>query len=278
MKSLENKKILITGGSGFLGTALIKKLKKSDVRIISRDESLQEKVKERFSHVRCILGDIRDYEAILDATKDVDYVIHAAAVKYVDWAQEQPTDCVKTNIFGSMNVIRACIENKVKVCVGCSTDKAPYSRNVYGCSKQIMEALFKEANAYKRTKFVITRYGNVIGSTGSVIPKWKEARDRGDNLLVTGKDMFRFFMTVEDAADLVLKALRTKKTIIPDNLKAINMWKLAEAIVEDKKRVKEIPPRPGERPYEVLIADYEGEMFSTINADKFTIKEIKKLI
>lgn len=268
---------LITGGSGFLGRALAKRLK-GEVRIFSRDESLQEKMKEEYPHCKYILGDVRDYDSIRNAVRGAEVVIHAAAVKYLDWAEEQPTDCVKTNILGSMNVIKACLEEGVKACVACSTDKAPYTRSVYGASKLIMEALLKEANQYNKTKFCYVRYGNVVGSTGSIIPKWIRAVKQGEPLYVTGKKMRRFFMSADDAVDTIFEAIRQEKNMIQVGMKAINMWRLAEIISEGKVPVYETEPRSGERLYEVLRADYEGEEYSTNNAPEFSDEEIKQLI
>jgi FlaA1/EpsC-like NDP-sugar epimerase len=225
-----------------------------------------------------VLGDVRDISLLRYAFKGADIVIHAAAVKYLDWAEMQPRDCVKTNIIGSMNVIDACIESDVDICVGCSTDKAPYARNVYGCSKQIMEALFKDANKYGSTAFTIVRYGNVIGSTGSIIPKWKEAVKAGKNLKVTGRNMVRFMMTVEQAAKCVIKSIEKRKNVIPIDLKTVNMWDLAGYIANGKVGIEEIPIRPGERDYEILVADYEGKEFSTKNALKYTKEDILKII
>lgn len=267
-----NKTVLITGGSGFLGNQLAK-VKFKEIRIFSRDESLQEKMKCSFPNLKYILGDVRDYQALKNALTGVDIVIHAAAVKYLDWAELQPTDCLKTNILGSVNVINACMDAGVKLCVGCSTDKAPHAVNVYGCSKQIMEALFHEANQYGKTKFLITRYGNVIGSTGSIIPKWKQMVKDGKDLLVTGRDMRRFLMTPQQAVNCVLECIKTEKDCIPTDLKAIDMWKLAEIIADGKVKVKAIPKRPGERDFEILT-----EYFTTNDAKSFTKEEIKEII
>jgi len=280
MKNLEDKVILITGGSGFLGNAIADRLEKvvKELRVFSRDESLQEKMMYRYPRVKYILGDVRDYDSLKNALKGVDIVVHAAAVKYLNWAEVQPSDCVKTNIIGSMNLIKACLDNDVKICVGCSTDKAPEAVNVYGCSKQIMEALFKEANQYNSTKFLITRYGNVIGSTGSVIPKWLRCIEDNRVIYVTSKDMRRFFMTVDDAVDCVLKVIDTEENYIPTNLKAINMWHLAELIAKDRGMIIESELRPGERKYEILSTEKDGKIYTTNEAEDFTDEEILKLI
>lgn len=271
----DDKVILITGGSGFLGQQLVKKIVHSnykEIRIFSRDESLQEKMKEKYPFCTYILGDVRDYNSVKKATSGVNVVIHAAAVKYLDWAQVQPIDCIKTNILGSMNVIDACIDNDVDICVGCSTDKALYSVNVYGCTKQIMEALFKEANKYNKTQFVITRYGNVIGSTGSVIPKWLDAVKNNKEILLTDRNMKRFFMSPTQAVEVVFKAIEERKDQIP-KLKVANMMKLAEIISEYKVNIIETGLRPGERLFEVL-----DEGYTTDEAEEFTEEELKELI
>jgi FlaA1/EpsC-like NDP-sugar epimerase len=141
-----------------------------------------------------------------------------------------------------------------------------------------MESLFNEANQYKKTLFTIVRYGNVIGSTGSVIPKWKKAREEGTPIFVTNKEMVRFFMTVDQSVDLIFKSIKERKNIIPRDLKAINMWTLAEIVSQGKVPIKEIGKRAGERNFEVLIPDYEGDEFSTKNAKRYTKQEIAKLI
>jgi len=271
----KDKTILITGGSGFLGRRLALHLMKSDakeIRIFSRDESLQEKMKDKYPLCNYILGDVRDYQSVKKAASGVNVVIHAAAVKYLDWAQVQPTDCVKTNILGSMNVIDACMDNDVDICVGCSTDKAPFAVNVYGCSKQIMEGLFREANKYNKTRFVITRYGNVIGSTGSVIPKWLEAVKNKKEILLTDRNMKRFFMSADQAVETVFKAIEERSDQIP-RLKTVNMMRLAELISEYKVNIIETGLRPGERLFEVLEDGY-----TTDDAEEFTDEEILELI
>lgn len=267
--------ILITGGSGYLGNALVKRID-GKIRIFSRSESLQAKMKEKYPDLDYVLGDVQDYDSVREAVRGMDVVIHAAAMKFLDWAEVNPNECVKTNVIGSMNIIKACLEEGVRICVGCSTDKVPYTRNVYGASKLIMESLFHYANKHGKTNFLIVRYGNVVGSTGSVIPKWIKAKKEGKPIYVTGKKMRRFFMTVDHAVDCILKAMETGKDYIPRDLKAINMWKLAEIIADGKVPVKEMPIRPGEREYEILIPDYEGEQYTTSEAPDLTIEDIKK--
>jgi len=211
-----NKKILITGGTGSLGQALTKKLLEKNVdtiRIFSRNESDQIKMENTFnnSKLRFLLGDIRDKERLIRATEDIDIVFHAAALKHVPKIEYNPFEAIKTNVVGSQNVIDACLINNVEkaICVG--TDKAVSPLNTYGATKLLMEKLFVTANNYldpkkHATKFIALRYGNVVGSSGSVIPKFIEQLKQKMELTITDPNMTRFSISMDEALDFILTA------------------------------------------------------------------------
>src|SRR5687767_10647397 len=216
---LNNKTILITGGTGSLGKALtriiltrwpsIKKL-----IIFSRDEQKQFQMamdypNEEYPQIRFFIGDVRDFERLKRAFKEVDYVIHAAAMKHVHIAEYNPMECVKTNILGAENVINACLETDVKHVVALSTDKAAAPVNLYGATKLASDKLFVAANnirGWNPIKFSVVRYGNVMGSNGSVIPFFLEKR-KGGVLPITDDTMTRFNITLQGGVDMVLHAL-----------------------------------------------------------------------
>ena len=183
----EGKKILITGGTGSLGQALTKRLLKNDIdtiRIFSRNENKQIQMESIFNdnRLRFFLGDIRDKERLVRAVEDVDYVFHTAALKHVPKIEYNPFESIKTNVIGSQNVIDACLKSNVKKVIGIGTDKAVSPLNTYGATKLLMEKLFVTANNYLDpqkypTKFITLRYGNVLGSSGSVVPKFIEGEE-----------------------------------------------------------------------------------------------------
>ena len=212
----EGKKILITGGTGSLGQALTKRLLKSDVdtiRIFSRNESKQIEMASKLTdkRLRFLLGDIRDYDRLNRALEDIDIVFHVAALKHVPVIEYNPFEGIKTNVIGSQNVIAACLEQNVEraICIG--TDKAVSPINTYGATKLLMEKLFVTASNYlnqqrHRTKFITLRYGNVVGSRGSVVPFFNKLISKGtDHLPITHKDMTRFWITLQQGVDFVLK-------------------------------------------------------------------------
>jgi len=265
---IQGKRILITGGSGALGNALISRLLKlnpKEIKVFSRDEKLQDLTKQKFGDERCtyLLGDIRDYHSVRDAVRSVDVVIHAAAFKYLDIAEKQVTECVKSNILGTINVLDAVKDEKnVEVCLGISTDKASSPINVYGMSKAIMERLFCEAERTKydmKTRFLTVRYGNVLMTTGSVVPRWKQAQEEGKEIMVTNPDMTRFFFTLDDSIDLIFYGLINGKSgdIVSTRMPHVVLGDLARIMSGGKVPVKVIGERPGEKKHECLIADFE---------------------
>lgn len=204
-------KICIFGGSGSFGTAMTRKLlQETDYEIIiySRNEKMQFEHKQKFnnSRIKYIIGDIRDYNAVKRALNGVDYVILASAMKHIDKCETNPEECKKTNIDGCINVINASIENKVKKVIFLSTDKATNPTTIYGCSKLFIEMYCKSVNN-KDTAIIRTRYGNVFGSNGSVAWIFNKLAKEGKKLTITNPNMTRFFMSLDEAIDLVYKAL-----------------------------------------------------------------------
>ena len=210
---LENKVLLITGGTGSFGNAVLKKFLFSDhfreIRIFSRDEKKQDDMRKNFNNpkLKFYIGDVRDYQSVMNAMRGVDFVFHAAALKQVPSCEFFPMQAVKTNVEGTQNVIRAAGFNSVKKVICLSTDKAVYPINAMGMSKALMEKTamsFARNNPKSKTRIAVTRYGNVMASRGSVIPLFNDLINRGKNITLTDPNMTRFMMTLEDAVDLLL--------------------------------------------------------------------------
>ena len=268
---LREKKILITGGTGSLGQALTKRLLKSDVdiiRIFSRNESKQIEMASKISdkRLRFLLGDIRDYDRLNRALEDIDIVFHVAALKHVPVIEYNPFEGIKTNVIGSQNVISACLEQNVEraICIG--TDKAVSPINTYGATKLLMEKLFVTASNYlnperHRTKFITLRYGNVVGSSGSVIPKFVEQIKNKQNITITDPKMTRFSITMDHALDFILKASKLGKgsEIFVPKMKAYSITSVKDSLFEllgsTGEEVTGI--REGEKLDEILISDDE---------------------
>ncbi len=266
----KNKIILITGGSGFLGQALTRKLltyNPKNIRIYSRDESKQEIMAEDFndSRLRFLIGDIRDKERLRRAIQGVDIVIHTAALKRVPVAEYNPSEFVKTNIDGSQNVIDVCIDEEVDICLGVSTDKSVSPNNLYGATKLAMEKLFVAANYFKGSKstiFTCVRYGNVLGSSGSVVPKFIKQIQNNHSITVTDDTMTRFNITIDESLELIILALKLAKgsDIFIPKLKSYRLKDLIQALQELSKKpfkIKKISIRIGEKIDELLLNKYE---------------------
>ena len=261
---MKDKKILITGGTGSLGYALAERLTKAGASLIifSRDEKKQYDMKKVFPNCKYVLGDVRDYHAVRDAVRGVDIVIHGASLKYVNISELQPSEYVTTNVLGTLNVINAVLDEKtVEKCVGISTDKACMPVNAYGLTKALLEKIMLEANQRQGDKgttvFNVARYGNVIGTRGSVIPFWKERREAGLTLPITNPDMTRFFFTLDEAVDLILYCLNSESgLIISKAMKGVTLAKLAEAMKGDSV-VEIVGERPGEKHDEMLLSPDE---------------------
>jgi len=288
----KNKTILITGGTGSLGQALTKRLLKMDpktIRIFSRNESKQIEMESEINdaRLRFFLGDVRDYDRLVKAVEDVDFVFHAGALKHVPKIEYNPFEAVKTNILGSENVINACLNNNVEKAVCISTDKAVSPLNIYGATKLLMEKLFVTANNYlnpekHRTKFFAVRYGNVLGSSGSVIPLFIKQIKSKKKISITDPSMTRFSITMDEALDFILHAteLGTGSEIFVPKLRAYSLLDVKEMLFETLENTGEeiIGIRPGEKLNEVLI-NSEEIRYSWEVDDMYMISnpEIKKI-
>ena len=262
-----NKTILITGGTGSLGKALIKRLKQYDCTIIvySRDEGKQALLFGNDPSIIRVIGDIRDFDKLNITLKryEPDYIIHTAALKRIDDMEFHPDECVKTNINGSENVARAALENNIQKCILVSTDKACQPVNVYGSSKFIAERIFTNYDYQsKSTIFSSVRYGNVIASRGSFIPLWVDMINDGQTLKVTSEDMTRFLFTLDDAVDAVLGALENAiggEVFVPQ----INSYTLPTCIkalgemLNKEPKTEDMGLRPGEKLHEDMLAKTE---------------------
>lgn len=278
-KEINGKVILITGGTGSFGKKMIQTLlfnfNPKKIIILSRDEYKQYLLRKLFnnnSKLRFLLGDIRDYERLLDAFKDVDLIFHAAALKQVPATEYNPIEAIKTNIYGSENVIRAAISNKVKKVIAISTDKCVNPINLYGATKLCSERLFVNANLLSgsnKTIFSVLRYGNVLGSRGSVVPVFLKQKDTGI-LTITDDKMTRFTITLDDAINFVLFSLSVMlggEVFVP-KLPSYNILDLAKIIAPECK-IKIIGIRPGEKLHEKMVS--EDESYNTLECINFFI-------
>jgi UDP-N-acetylglucosamine 4,6-dehydratase/UDP-glucose 4-epimerase len=267
----KDKTILITGGTGSLGQALTKRLLEMGpkaIRIFSRNESKQIEMENIFKddRLRFFLGDVRDLPRLNKAVEDVDFVFHAAALKHVPKIEYNPFEAIKTNILGSENIINACLINNVEKAVCISTDKAVSPLNIYGATKLLMEKLFVTANNYLnkekyRTKFFAVRYGNVLGSSGSVIPLFINQIKSKKKISITDTRMTRFSITMDEALDFIFHAtkLGVGSEIFVPKLRAYSLADVKEALFEMLENTGEenIGIRPGEKLHETLINSEE---------------------
>ena len=265
MSQLDGSSVLITGGTGSLGKSLVEYLlKETKVRriaIFSRDELKQQHLRIQFQdnpRLRWFLGDVRDLDRLKRAFHGVDYVIHAAALKQVDTGEYNPMEFVKTNVLGSQNVIDASIDAGVRRVVALSTDKASSPINLYGATKLTADKLFVAANNYSvayGTTFSVVRYGNVMGSRGSVIPFFQEIAAQGKPLPITDLRMTRFWISIESAVKFVIDSLdiMTGGELYVPKIPSMKIIDLARAVMPDAKLV-EIGMRPGEKLHEEMIS------------------------
>jgi len=271
VKMFKNKTLLITGGTGSFGNAVLKRFLDTDIseiRIFSRDEKKQDDMRKEYSNpkLKFYIGDVRDYQSILNATRGVDFIYHAAALKQVPSCEFHPMEAVKTNVIGTENVLEAAIQNKVKRVVCLSTDKAVYPINAMGISKAMMEKVMvaKSRNLEGLDTVICgTRYGNVMASRGSVIPLFVDQILKEKPLTITDPKMTRFMMTLEDAVDLVLYAFEHGENgdIFVQKAPAATIEVLAEAL-KDLMKLKDHPvvimgTRHGEKAYEALLSREE---------------------
>ena len=281
MKILNNKTLLITGGTGSFGSAaveyLLKKSKLKKIIVFSRDENKQYLMQNKFkdNRLRFFLGDVRDEERLLMAFRNVDFVIHAAAQKHVSSAEYNPIECIKTNVYGAQAIISASIKSGVKKVINLSTDKACNPINLYGASKLCAEKLFVNANQLSGksdTKFSIVRYGNVIASRGSVIPLFlKLSKQKNSKIPLTHKSMSRFFITLEQAVKFVINCLDKMKEgeIFVPKMNSIYIEKLIK-IINPKSKIKIIGKKPGEKIHETLFSTDESNLIYD-NGNYYTI-------
>jgi UDP-N-acetylglucosamine 4,6-dehydratase/5-epimerase len=273
---LNNSSILITGGTGSFGNAFVpmtlEKYNPKRLVIFSRDEMKQWEMAKLFENdprVRFIIGDIRDKDRLYRALDGIDFVVHAAATKIVPTAEYDPFECVKTNVFGAMNLIDACIDKGVKKIVALSTDKASSPANLYGATKLTSDRLFVSGNSYSgshETSFAVVRYGNVMGSRGSVIPFFMSIEEKGI-LPITDKRMTRFMISLEEGVELVWLAFDNMAggEIYVKKIPSMKVTDIAYAVNENAK-VEEVGIRPGEKLHEQMIGsedalytyEYEG--------------------
>lgn len=269
MKTLKNNTLLITGGTGSFGTAVLNRFLHTDhfseIRIFSRDEKKQDDMRNLYKNdkIKYYIGDVRDFNSVEPATRGVDYIFHAAALKQVPSCEFFPMQAVKTNVEGTQNVIRAAAVNKVQKVICLSTDKAAYPINAMGISKAMMEKVaVAEARNLKDTVVCLTRYGNVMASRGSVIPLFLNQIQKGEPITITDPNMSRFFMSLEDAVDLVLFAFEhgNPGDLFVNKAPAGTIGDLAKALIAltgKEVPIKIIGTRHGEKLYETLCTREE---------------------
>lgn len=281
-----NKSILITGGTGSFGKQYIRTILKNynpkKIIIYSRDELKQfemqtgEFSKSMFKGLRYFIGDVRDKDRLVMAMHDVDYVIHAAAMKHVPASEYNPMECIKTNIHGAENVIHAALTNNVDKVIALSTDKAATPINLYGATKLASDKLFVAANnmrGHNKTKFSVVRYGNVAGSRGSVVPFFQKLIDEGaTSLTITDSRMTRFWITLQEGVDFVLKNFERMQggEIFVPKIPSINIVDLATAMAPNLKQ-EIIGIRPGEKIHEVMCPMDDAHLTLEFD-DHFVIK------
>ena len=264
LQSMKNKTLLITGGTGSFGNAVLKRFLDTEIgeiRIFSRDEKKQDDMRRQLKNekVKFYIGDVRDYRSLENAVIGVDYIFHAAALKQVPSCEFFPLEAVKTNVFGTENLLEAAIKNKVKKVVVLSTDKAVYPINAMGISKAMMEkVMVAKSRQSSETTMCGTRYGNVMASRGSVIPLFVDQIKLGNDITITDPNMTRFMMTLEDAVDLVLYAFEHGKSgdIFVQKSPASTIDVLAHALkdlYQSDSSIKIIGTRHGEKLYETLV-------------------------
>ena len=284
MSILDDSSILITGGTGSLGKGLISQLLSSTkarrIAIFSRDELKQMQVRVHFEdnpRLRWFIGDIRDLNRLKRALHGVDYVIHAAALKQVDTGEYNPMEFIKTNVLGSQNVIEASIDAGVKKLVALSTDKASSPINLYGATKLTADKLFIAANNYSKaygTSFSVVRYGNVMGSRGSVIPFFQELARKGEPMPLTDLRMTRFWISIKNAVEFVMESLELMEggELYVPRIPSMKLIDLVHAI-DKNSTIKEIGMRPGEKLHEEMISADDSRR-TILMEDRFVVMPV----
>ena len=281
----KHKKVLIFGGTGFLGRELVTKMNKDgfqNIVIFSRDEGKLIETQQEFPELEIITGDISDKFEVHQAMIGVDYVFHLAAFKHVGLAEKYSRECIKTNLLGSLNILECSLITKPEVIITTSTDKAARVNGVYGATKYLVEELFKQFELVNtKTKYRVVRYGNVLYSTGSVLCKWKQLIKNGDEIVITDPNATRFFWTVKEAVQLLFDCLATASDSSPfcPDMKSMSIGNLAAAMIEKysngaKINIKVIGLQQGENLHETILK--EGP--SSDEVENFTVEEIKELI
>ncbi len=282
---LNGKSVLITGGTGSFGhryaSTLLEKYNLKRLVILSRDELKQYNMEIKFKNdknyspdiMRFFIGDVRDQARLKEAMRGIDIVIHAAALKQVPAAEYNPMECIKTNIHGAENVIQAALENNVERVIALSTDKAANPINLYGATKLASDKLFVAANNMSggRTKFSVVRYGNVVGSRGSVVPFFQKLiSENSDYLPITHKDMTRFWITLQEGVDFVLKCMECMYggEIFVPKIPSVRIMDLAKAMAPGKK-IEIIGIRPGEKIHEIMCPSDDSHL--TIEFDDYFV-------
>jgi len=266
-----NKTILITGGTGSFGKkaveVILNRYSPKKLIIFSRDELKQFEMQNEFSHkaLRFFIGDVRDQERLIQATYGVDYVIHAAAMKQVPASEYNPMECIKTNINGAQNLISACIHNEIEKVVALSTDKACNPLNLYGATKLVSDKLFVSANNITgghKTRFSVVRYGNVIGSRGSVVPLFEKiVKEGATSIPITHPEMTRFWISLDEGVDFVLKSFERMhggEIFIP-KIPSASITDLAESMAPGMKQ-EIIGIRPGEKIHEIMCSSDDAHL------------------
>ena len=290
------KKILITGGTGYLGRNLALFYRKKYKVFLGARNNKQNFLVKNLTNCEVVPLDVSNIESVndcLNLTKP-DIVIHAAATKFVDLSEKFPFECIDINIVGSANIARACINKKVPTVIGVSTDKAsPPIKNIYGLSKSCMERLFSSIEPYGKTKFICVRYGNVTWSTGSVLPIWKQMFNKNKTILTTGPNMRRFFFSVEEAVSLIDQALKLKNKltgkILSAEMKSAKMIDILKVWIKKfGGKYKIIQTRKGDRLDEYLIGEDElkyaevlsikNKKYFVINFNSLSKKPLKKIV
>ncbi len=270
MSIVDGKTILITGGTGSFGRACVKKLLEEHnpkvIRVFSRDELKQWNMQREFNDspkLRFLVGDVRDAARVRRASEGVDIIIHAAAMKQVPACEYNPMEAIKTNVDGAMNVINAALDNNIPRVIALSTDKAASPVNLYGATKLCSDRLFVQSNSYRghrQTAFSVVRYGNVMGSRGSVIPLFQMQKAKGE-LTITDERMTRFWITLSDAVDLVLTSLEIMQggEMFVPKIPSMKLVDLAKTIAPEAT-CRIVGIRPGEKLHECLVTKEEGRI------------------
>lgn len=290
----KNKRILITGGTGSFGEYLVRtliNLSPKKIIIFSRDElkqfNLRNELKDHLDILDFKIGDVRDFDSLLDATRNIDIIYHAAAMKHVPICEENPMEAVYTNTYGALNLREAALVNKVAKVIAISTDKAVRSVNVMGMTKAIAERIILSKNLKGETEFTCVRFGNVVGSRGSVVPFFKQRIKDKKSILLTDRRMTRFLIDLEEAMSLIFTATLDSNggEIFVKKMPVCEIYKLAEVMIENiakvdpsKYKIEEVGLRQGEQLYETLVS--EEEMGRTIETKDYFIiyKERKSAI